>query len=84
MPQFVQGEAGQNTHSQPAFGSVIVWQILKRLWQEEDAQDMVEYALLLAFVALAAVSLLSGIGTSIKGVFTSINTNLAAARAAGS
>ncbi len=35
--------------------------MLKTFWQEEEGQDMVEYALLLAFVALAGVSLLSGI-----------------------
>jgi pilus assembly protein Flp/PilA len=56
--------------------------MLKAFWQEEEGQDMVEYALLLAFVALAGVSLLSGIGGSIKGIFTSINTNLGAANTA--
>jgi Flp pilus assembly pilin Flp len=58
--------------------------MLKTFWQEEDGQDMVEYALLLAFVALAGVSLLSGISTSIKGIFTSISTNLASANTAAS
>jgi Flp pilus assembly pilin Flp len=56
--------------------------MLKAFWQEEEGQDMVEYALLLAFVALAGVSLLSGISGSIKGIFTSINTNLGAANTA--
>ena len=58
--------------------------MLKAFWQEEDGQDMVEYALLLAFVALAGVSLLSGISGSIKTVFTSINTNLTNAATASS
>jgi Flp pilus assembly pilin Flp len=56
--------------------------MLTAFWQEEEGQDMVEYALLLAFVALAGVSLLSGISGSIKGIFTSINTNLGAANTA--
>jgi Flp pilus assembly pilin Flp len=47
--------------------------------KEEDGQDMVEYALLLAFVALAAVSLLSGVKTSISTIWTSVSTNLATA-----
>ena len=44
--------------------------------KEEDGQDMVEYALLLAFVALAAVSLLSGVKTSISTLWNSASTNL--------
>jgi Flp pilus assembly pilin Flp len=47
------------------------------LWQEEDGQDMVEYALLLAFVALAAVSLLTGVKSSITSIWTQIDTTLA-------
>jgi Flp pilus assembly pilin Flp len=38
---------------------------------------MVEYALLLGFVALAAVSLLSGVKTSITSIWTQTNTALA-------
>ena len=52
---------------------------LKAFWQEEDGQDMVEYALLLAFVALAAVALLSGVKGSINTIWTSVNTNLSTA-----
>ena len=47
--------------------------ILHAFWKEEDGQDMVEYALLLAFVALAAVSLLSGVKTSINTIWTSVS-----------
>jgi len=57
---------------------------LKAFWQEEDGQDMVEYALLLAFVALAAVSLLSGVQGSINKIWTSVNTNLTSAATAAS
>jgi len=46
-----------------------IWQIIRRLHQQEDGQDMVEYALLLAFIALAVVALLSGVKTQIKGCF---------------
>lgn len=44
--------------------------------KEEDGQDMVEYALLLAFVALAAVSLLSGVKSSISSIWSTVSTNL--------
>jgi len=50
--------------------------ILHALWKEEEGQDMVEYALLLAFVALAAVSLLSGVKSSISTIWSTVSTNL--------
>ncbi len=53
--------------------------MLQAFWNEEDGQDMVEYSLLLAFIALAAVGLLSGIKSSISTIWQSIATNLAAA-----
>ena len=53
--------------------------ILHALWKEEEGQDMVEYALLLAFVALAAVSLLSGVKSSISTIWSTVSTNLSTA-----
>ena len=53
--------------------------ILAALWQEEEGQDLVEYSLLLAFIALAAIALLSAAGNSVKTIWTSINTNLTSA-----
>ncbi|MBV9033014.1 MAG: Flp family type IVb pilin [Acidobacteriaceae bacterium] len=58
--------------------------ILKAFWQEEDGQDMVEYALLLAFVALAAVALLGGVSGKVSTIWTNVNTNLANAATASS
>lgn len=57
---------------------------LKTFWQEEDGQDLVEYSLLLAFIALAAVSILSSVGGSIKSLFTGMNTALTSASTAAS
>ena len=56
--------------------------ILKALWREEDGQDLVEYSLLLAFIALAAISVLSGAGKSITGLFSSMSTSLGTANSA--
>ena len=53
--------------------------ILKGFWQEEEGQDLVEYSLLLAFIALAAVALLSSAGGAVKNIWTNINTNLTSA-----
>ena len=52
---------------------------LKAFWQEEDGQDMVEYALLLAFVALAAVAVLSTVKSNISTVWGSISSTLTTA-----
>jgi pilus assembly protein Flp/PilA len=53
--------------------------ILHALWSEEEGQDMVEYALLLAFVALAAVSVLTSVKTQISTIWSTVNSNLATA-----
>ena len=57
---------------------------LKAFWQEEDGQDLVEYSLLLAFIALAAIALLTSAGSSVKGIWTSVNTSLTNANTAAS
>ncbi len=44
--------------------------------REERGAAMAEYGLLLALVALAAVTILALFGENIKGVFTSANTQL--------
>ena len=57
----------------------MMYSVLKAFWQEEEGQDLVEYSLLLAFIALAAIALLSSAGGSIKTIWTSINSNLTSA-----
>jgi Flp pilus assembly pilin Flp len=53
--------------------------ILNAFWNEEAGQDMVEYALLLAFVALAAVAVLGSVRSSISSIWGQINTTLSTA-----
>jgi Flp pilus assembly pilin Flp len=57
---------------------------LKTFWQEEDGQDMVEYALLLAFVALAAIAVLGGVSTKLNTLWNTVNTQLGNANTAAS
>ena len=57
---------------------------LRNFWKDEQGQDLIEYTLLLAFVALASAALFIGAGSSIKGIWTATNSNLAAANTAGS
>jgi Flp pilus assembly pilin Flp len=49
---------------------------IKELWQDEAGQDLVEYSLLLAFIAMAAIALLTSAGGSIKTVWTGVNSQL--------
>jgi Flp pilus assembly pilin Flp len=53
--------------------------IMKRLWKEEEGQDMIEYALLLAFIALAAAALFPAMGLRINAIFTQAGLCLSAA-----
>jgi Flp pilus assembly pilin Flp len=62
----------------------MIHSILNAFWQEEDGQDMVEYSLLLAFIALAAVGLLSGIKTQISTLYTTINSTLSSTNTSAS
>ena len=41
-----------------------------RLWKEEEGQDLTEYALLLALIAVSCVTVLGQLATAIQGVFT--------------
>ena len=49
------------------------------LWREESGQDLTEYALLLVLVALAAVSSMGTLASTIFNVFSNASTNLSAA-----
>jgi Flp pilus assembly pilin Flp len=54
------------------------------LWENESGQDMIEYSLLLAFIALAAVGLLAGIKGSVKGIWCTISSTVTSASTAAS
>jgi pilus assembly protein Flp/PilA len=50
--------------------------LLTRLWQEEEGQDLVEYGLLLFLVALAAIASMKGLASGISTVFGNAATSL--------
>ncbi|HLK51601.1 MAG TPA: hypothetical protein VKT49_25850 [Bryobacteraceae bacterium] len=52
---------------------------LAQFVRERVAQDLIEYTLLLAFVALGAIGLLSQTGVGISGLWTSANSTLSQA-----
>ena len=55
---------------------------LRNLWNEEQGQDLIEYTLLMAFVALASAALFMGAGGTIKGIWSTTNSQLVAANSA--
>ena len=51
---------------------------------DEQGQYLIEYTLLMSFVALASAALFIGAGGSIKGIWSSTNSQLAAANTSAS
>jgi pilus assembly protein Flp/PilA len=49
---------------------------LIRLWKEEDGQDLVEYGLLVALVALAATAGMNALAGAINTAFVNLGTRL--------
>ena len=47
-----------------------------RLVQDESGQDLIEYALVAALIALAATAGMTSVATSLSAAFTSISTKL--------
>jgi Flp pilus assembly pilin Flp len=45
-------------------------------WHEEDGQDLVEYALILAFIGLAAIAMITSVGNQVNTIWTNVNTQL--------
>ena len=58
--------------------------LMRNLWKDEQGQDLIEYTLLMAFVALASAALFIGAGGSIKTIWTITNTQLANAATSAS
>jgi Flp pilus assembly pilin Flp len=63
----------RSVHSGAIQSEVVVKTILKRLWHDEKGQDLVEYALLLVLIALAAAATIQTLGASIVNVFSNAN-----------
>jgi Flp pilus assembly pilin Flp len=53
--------------------------LLKLLWQEEKAQDLTEYALLLALLALGAITTVGTLAKTINNVFSNATASVTSA-----
>lgn len=49
---------------------------MMNFFKNESGQGMVEYGLILALIALAAVALLGGVGRKVTGIFQNANDAL--------
>ena len=54
---------------------------LKAFWNDDQGQDLIEYTLLLGFVALASAALFISAGGSVKGIWSTTSSQLSAANA---
>jgi Flp pilus assembly pilin Flp len=60
-----------------------VKQMMMRLWREEDGQDLVEYALIVAAVGLALITTVNQLTTAVVSLYSSITQGLASIGASG-
>jgi pilus assembly protein Flp/PilA len=50
-----------------------------KIWKDTRGQDLIEYALMAGFVAVAAGALMPGVSTSVSTIFSKIQSVLTAA-----
>jgi Flp pilus assembly pilin Flp len=68
----------------PSLKEISMLNVMKRLWQDEQGQDLIEYTLLMAFVALASAALFISSGTYVSQIWSVGNTDLSSAAGAAS
>ena len=56
----------------------------KRFITDESGQDLVEYALLLVFLSLAAIAIIPTLGNTVNAVFSRANSSLLPGAGGGS
>ena len=49
--------------------------LLRRVWKDDEGQDLTEYALLLMFIALVAITVIHGFGSVIKNAFSNASAS---------
>jgi pilus assembly protein Flp/PilA len=45
-----------------------------QIWKDREGQDLIEYALMAGFVAVAAGAIMPGVASSINVVFSKVNS----------
>ena len=57
----------------------LIYGVLARLCQDRRGQDLIEYALMAGFVAVAAGAIMPGVADSISTIFSKVTSVLATA-----
>ena len=57
----------------------MIRRLFKRLFREDQGQDVIEYSLLIAFIAVAVLGLYAGAGSSTAGVWSGADNTLVSA-----
>lgn len=53
--------------------------VLAKIWRDEKGQDLIEYALMAGFVAVAAGAIMPNVASSISTIFSQISSVMTAA-----
>ena len=69
-------ETGHSVEQNFKRGNAIIRKLLSILWRDDSGQDLAEYALLLALIAIVAISSLIVIGGGISDIFTGVGNEL--------
>jgi pilus assembly protein Flp/PilA len=56
-----------------------IWKL--RIWADTRGQDLIEYALMAGFVAVAAGAIMPGVATNISKIFSKVASTMTAAAA---
>jgi len=59
----------------------LVWKM--RIWKDTRGQDLIEYALMAGFVAVAAGAIMPGVASSISTIFSKISNVMSTAATQG-
>ncbi len=62
----------------------IEMKLIVNFFRDEQGQDLIEYTLLLAFVAMASAALFIGAGNSVSGIWSVTNSRLVVANTSAS
>mgnify|MGYP000072156318 CR=1 FL=1 len=61
----------------------MIKQLMLRVWNEEQGQDLVEYALIVAAVGLALITTVNQLSTAVVSLYSSITQGLTSIGASG-
>jgi Flp pilus assembly pilin Flp len=64
--------AGPPLHGNRRTGEQSMKNLFIRIWRETEGQDLVEYALIVAAIALALIVAVKGIATALSSMYDSI------------